>query len=472
MADQKPFVPFVSPQTQMSEFTIRALIIGLIMCVILGAANAYLGLKAGMTIAATYPAAVIGMAVLRIVKGSILEENIARTVGSIGESVAAGAIFTIPAFMIAGVWDEFYTVQHYLEATVIMFVGGIIGILFVTILRRVMVEDPELPFPESVAASEIHKAGRSGKSGAKFLFWAMGLGALIQILKQIQFFASSWEKFIYFAQQKITIAKDIVINANGGALLSTPGVSPAYMGVGYIIGPNLAALNFTGGLLAWGLFVPLLLYFLGPELLASIQASGTETITEDTWVGLANNVWRTIVRPIAIGGMLMSAAFTLYRMRKSLGAGLSRAIKDVKKAAVETTHVENRTEKDMDYKWVFIGIGAAAVLTFFIYNYFSGDVTAAIVATIVMVIAGFFFAAVSGYLVGLIGSSNNPISGLTISTLIIAALLMVALGVTGISGIAAVLGVAAVICVGAAVAGEMLQDLKLGHILGGTPWKM
>jgi len=244
------------------------------------------------------------------------------------------------------------------------------------------------------------------------------------------------------------------------------------MGVGYIIGPNLAALNFTGGLLAWGLFVPLLLYFLGPELLTSLQVSGTETINDETWVGLANNVWRTIVRPIAIGGMLMSAAFTLYRMRKSLGAGLGRAIRDVKKAAAETAHVENRTEKDMDYKWVFIGIGAAAVLTFFIYNYFSGDVTAAIVATIVMIIAGFFFAAVSGYLVGLIGSSNNPISGLTISTLIIAALLMVALGVTGISGIAAVLGVAAVICVGAAVAGEMLQDLKVGHILGGTPWKM
>jgi uncharacterized oligopeptide transporter (OPT) family protein len=178
-------------------------------------------------------------------------------------------------------------------------------------------------------------------------------------LKQIQVFASAWEKFIYFAQQKITIAKDIVINASGGALLSTPGVSPAYMGVGYIIGPNLAALNFTGGLLAWGLFVPLLLYFLGPDLLASVQSSDS-VVTDDTWVGLANQVWRSIVRPIAIGGMLMSAGYTLYRMRKSLGAGLSRAIKDVKKAAAETTHVENRMEKDMDYKWVFIGIGAAA----------------------------------------------------------------------------------------------------------------
>lgn len=472
MSEQKRFVPFVSPETNMAEFTIRALIIGLIMSVVLGAANAYLGLKAGMTIAATYPAAVIGMAVLRIFKGSILEENFARTVGSIGESVAAGAIFTIPAFMIAGVWQEFWSVQHYLEATAIMFVGGVVGILFVTILRRVMVEDRELPFPESVAASEIHKAGRSGKSGAKFLFWAMGLGALIQILKQIQFFAASWEKFIYFAKQKLTFSSGASVEASGGALLSTPGVSPAYMGVGYIIGPNLAALNFTGGLLAWGLFVPLLLYFLGPELLASLQANGVTEVNDETWIGLANQVWRSIVRPIAIGGMLMSAAFTLYRMRKSLGAGLSRAIGDVKKAASGSSHEEVRTEKDMPFKWVFIGLVLASVATFIIYNYFSGDTLAALVATIVMIVAGFFFAAVSGYLVGLIGSSNNPISGLTISTLIVAAILMVALGVTGMPGIAAVLGVAAVICVAAAVAGEMLQDLKVGHILGGTPWKM
>uniref|UniRef100_A0A832DIG9 Oligopeptide transporter, OPT family n=1 Tax=Ignavibacterium album TaxID=591197 RepID=A0A832DIG9_9BACT len=472
MSEQKRFVPFVSPETNMAEFTIRALVIGLIMSVVLGAANAYLGLKAGMTIAATYPAAVIGMAVLRIFKGSILEENFARTVGSIGESVAAGAIFTIPAFMIAGVWQEFWSVQHYLEATAIMFVGGVVGILFVTILRRVMVEDRELPFPESVAASEIHKAGRTGKSGAKFLFWAMGVGALIQILKQVQFFAASWEKFIYFAKQKLTFSGGASVEASGGALLSTPGVSPAYMGVGYIIGPNLAALNFTGGLLAWGLFVPLLLYFLGPELLASLQANGVTEVTDETWIGLANQVWRSIVRPIAIGGMLMSAAYTLYRMRKSLGAGLSRAVGDVKKAAAGSSHEEIRTEKDLPFKWVFIGIVLSAVGTFIIYNYFSGDIVAALVATLVMIVAGFFFAAVSGYLVGLIGSSNNPISGLTISTLIIAAILMVALGVKGMPGIAAVLGVAAVICVAAAVAGEMLQDLKVGHILGGTPWKM
>jgi len=462
----KDFKPYVSPKTDMPEFTMRALILGLFMTIVLGAANAYLGLKAGMTIAATYPAAVIGMALLRLMKGSILEENIARTVGSIGEAVAAGAIFTIPAFMIAGVWTGgFWSTTHYLEASAIMFVGAVIGILFVTILRRVMVEDKELPFPESLAAAEIHKAGRSGASGAKYLFGAMGLGAFIQFLKEFSVFASKGEAFVRFGRKMIGIG-DSSASAGGGALVSTPGVSPAYMGVGYIIGPELAALNFTGGLLAWGLFVPLLFYFLGPELVPNAYA------TDQTWIDAAVNIWRSVVRPIAIGGMLFSAAYTLYKMRKSLATGLGRAIRDVKQAAGGDIQTEDRTEKDMPFKWVFIGVGLASIATFIIYMYFSGDFVAALTATIVMVVVGFFFAAVSGYLVGLIGSSNNPISGLTISTLIVAAILMVALGVKGIPGVAAVLGVAAVICVAAAVAGEMLQDLKVGHLLGGTPWKM
>lgn len=473
MAEKKQFVPFVPAEKILSEFTPRALILGLVMAVVLGAANAYLGLKAGMTIAATYPAAVIGMAFLRMFKnGTILEENFARTVGSIGESVAAGAIFTIPAFLIAGIWTDFSSIQHYFEASFIMLIGGIIGILFVAILRRIMVEDRELPFPESVAAAEIHKAGQSGGSGAKFLFYAMGIGSAIQLLKQIQFFASSWEKFISFSAQKLQFWKTDGISAGGGALITTPGVSPAYMGVGFIIGPNLAALNFTGGLLAWGLFVPLLLYFLGPEIVRSMEIAGTPINSESQWISIAIEVWKKFVRPVAIGGMLMSAAYTLYRMRNSLAAGLGRAIGDVRRAATGSGHQEIRTERDLPFLWVFVGLFVASIGTFFIYLYFSNDFLAALVATIVMVIAGFFFAAVSGYLVGLIGSSNNPISGLTISTLIVAALLMVLLGVKGQSGVAAVLGVAAVICVAAAVAGEMLQDLKVGHILGGTPWKM
>lgn len=473
MADINPssggglkYKSYVPAETDMKEFTIRALLIGLIMSVVLGAANAYLGLKAGMTIAATYPAAVIGMALLRLMKGSILEENFARTVGSIGESVAAGAIFTIPAFFIAGIWPEFATTQHYLESTAIMLAGGVLGIMFVALLRKVMVEDVELPFPESVAASEIHKAGRSGGTGAKFLFSAMGIGALIQALGQFKFFATSWEKFISFSKATIGLRASGEVTAQSGLVLSSPGVSPAYIGVGYIIGPKLASLNFSGGLLAWGLFVPILTYFIGPTLLPADAAP-----TDETWMALANNVWRYIVRPIAIGGMLVSAGFTLFRMRKSLLTGIRRSIGDVKKAATGE-HVSIRTEQDLSFKWIVFGIGCSAIATFFIYNYFAQDVAAALVATVVMIIAGFFFAAVSGYLVGIIGSSNNPISGLTLSTLLVAALLMVALGMKGSPGVAAVLGVAAVVCVAAAVAGEMLQDLKVGHILGGTPWKM
>ncbi|HET7040232.1 MAG TPA: oligopeptide transporter, OPT family [Gemmatimonadales bacterium] len=458
------YQPYVPANRDLAEFTVRALVIGLVMCVVLGAANAYLGLKAGMTIAATYPAAVIGMAVLRIMKGTILEENFARTVGSIGESVAAGAIFTLPAFFIAGIWTDFYTTGHYIQSSLIMLAGGVLGIMFVALLRRVMVEDVELPFPESLAAAEIHKAGQRGGTGAMFLFSAMGVGAVIQALAQFRVFATAWERFVHFSRASINLRASGTAAGESGVLLSTPAVSPAYIGVGYIIGPKLASLNFSGGLLAWGLFVPILTYFMGPQMMPEGAAT-------DDWVGLATNVWRYIVRPIAIGGMLMSAAFTLFRMRKSLATGIGRSIGDVKKAAGGKA-AEVRTEQDIRFPQVVLGILATGVLTFFIYNFFAQDVAAALTATLVMIVAGFFFAAVSGYLVGIIGSSNNPISGLTLSTLLVAALLMVALGQRGSTGVAAVLGVAGVVCVAAAVAGEMLQDLKVGHILGGTPWKM
>ena len=460
------YKPYVPADSNLKEFTLKALLLGLVMCVVLGAANAYLGLKAGMTIAATYPAAVIGMAFLRLFKGNILEENMARTVGSIGESVAAGAIFTLPAFFIAKIWyPDFFTLENYLISAIIMFVGGVLGIMFVALLRRVMVEDTELPFPESVAAAEIHKAGRVGGTGAKFLFGAMGIGAVIQAMIQFNIFKSSWEHFVAFAKKVIDLRETGSAVGQSGMLLSSPGISPAYIGVGYIIGPKLASLNFSGGLLAWGLFVPILTYFIGPTLIPSGEAASA------TWIDMATNVWKYIVRPIAIGGMLMSAAYTLFRMRNSLAVGLKRSIGDVKKAATGE-HVIIRTEKDLSFPQVMLGILLTAIATFFIYLFFAQNVFAALVAMIVMIVAGFFFAAVSGYLVGIIGSSNNPISGLTLSTLLIAAILMVILGMKGNAGVAAVLGVAAVVCVAAAVAGEMLQDLKVGHILGGTPWKM
>lgn len=467
MSDKKNFVPFVSPVSDMKEFTVRALIIGLFMAVVLGAANAYLGLKAGMTIAAVYPAAVVGMALLRTVKGTILEENFSRTVGAIGESVAAGTIFTIPAFYISGLWDPFYTPGNYLTATLIIIFGGILGIMFVALLRRVMVEDAELPFPESVAAAEIHKSGRSGGGGSKHLFTAMIIGAVIKLLAEFKLFAPYWEKFILWGKQTISGTKFV---GEGGMFLGSPGVKPAYIGVGYIIGPTLGSLAFSGGILAWGLLTPIILYFIGPHYFNM----GMEPTSSAEWMQVAKQVWSSIVRPIAIGGMLVGSIYTLYRMRKSLIAGVARSISDVKKAASGTGEKAIRTEKDLSFYTVVVGIIAVAIFTFGLtYFAFNAQLWVAITVAVVMTILAFFFAAVSGYLVGIIGSSNNPISGLTLTALVVTALVLVVLGIeSSDSGVAAVLGVAAIVCVSAAVAGEMLQDLKSGHILGGTPWKM
>ena len=480
-AEEKPrFKPFVPPDMPMSEFTLKAIILGLIMTGILGAANAYLGLKAGMTIAATYPAAVLSMSILRLLKGSLLEENMARTIGSIGESVAAGACFTIPAFVLAGLWPGL-GMENYWQSTALMALGGLLGILFVTLLRRVMVEDQELPFPESVAAAEIHKAGQQSSKAAKILFANMGFGALVYALAQLNIF----EYIKTFTINIGAVGKSLLLRTStnpnvatvttgGMSTFSSPAVSPAYLGVGYIIGPNLAALNFAGGVLAWGLMVPLLTFLLGPQLQNSLNQESVG------WGTLAGAVYFSIVRPIAVGGMLVGACYTLFRMRKQLGVGMARAVSDLRKSA-EAHRAADRTERDLNTKVVFLSIGVVFLAMIALYYFFIADAGAltgskilsgAIVAALVMVVLGFFFAAVSGNLVGMIGSSNNPVSGLTLCTLVVAALLMVAMGVAGAGGVAAVLGVAAIVCVSSAVAGEMLQDLKVGHILGGTPSRM
>ena len=475
----KKHIPFVSSETEMSEMTIRALIIGLVLCVVLGAANAYLGLKAGMTIAATYPAAVIGLAILKLFKGSILEENFARTVGSIGESVAAGAIFTIPAFYIAGLWVPFFTVKHYITASIILVAGGILGIMFVALLRRIMVEDEELPFPESVAAAEIHKAGRSDVGNSKHLFLAMIIGGIVKLLGELKLFSVYWEKFCVFVKQTITGTN---ITGKGGMLIGSPEISPAYFGVGYIIGPRLAALNFSGGIIAWGLLIPLILYFMLPfvdletmknSLLAANPQLTDSQAESNSILLIIGQIARYIVKPIAIGGMLVSAFYTLYKMRKNLFAGIGYSIEDLKK--VIKGHERNipRVEKDLGFGWILAGIIGVAIITFCVaYFIFHTKIHVAIVSATLLLILAFFLAAVSGYLVGIMGSSNNPISGLTLTALVITAVIMIIMGVRGIEGVASVLGVAAIVCVAAAVAGEMLQDLKAGHILGGTPWKM
>ncbi len=447
MSDNKKFVPFVSADSTMPEFTLKAVLLGVLMAMVMGAANAYLGLKAGMTIAATYTTAVVGMAILKTLKGSILEENCARTVGSIGGNIATGAIFTLPAFYIASIWDPFFSVSNYIVSVVILIVSGILGIMYASILRRVLVEDVDLPFPESIAASEIHKSGQGNNKNSKYLLSGMGLGAFITLLVEFKFLAAGWQKLISFSK--------------GAILLRSPGMAPAYFGVGYIIGPKLGAINFSGGVLAWGLLAPAIAYFINYNNPAGVE----------NWATEITGVWKNYVRYIAIGGMLVGAFYTLYNMRNNLVTGLKRSFSNLKRTS-KSSGEELRTDKDINIRIVLIVIGIIAFLMFFIFNYFAGTYIAAGLATVVMLIMGFVFAAVSGYLVGIIGVSSNPTSGLTISVVIIAALLMVLIGMKGVAGVAAVLGVAAFTCTAVSVAGEMMQDLKAGHILGCTPWRM
>ncbi len=459
-SDRRSFVPFVPESSTLPELTFRAVLLGTAMAIVLGTANAYLGMRAGLTVAATFPAAVVAMAALRLFGGSVLEENMARTTASVGEALVAGAIFTIPAFVISGVWDEL----RYWESTAIMLVGGVLGVLFIIVLRRTLVVEAELPFPESVAAAELVKAGQGGRqTGAKFVFQAMGVAGGWELLKNsngVKLVADSATWFVSLGQSTIEMLGRQVSYV-GGFLLQSPAASPALIGVGFIVGPQIAATLFAGAVLGWLLLVPLGL-FLNPGLAAqATDAAG--------FIELSTEVWLRQVRPLAVGTMIVAAFYTLYRLRTSLIEGIGRALGNVGAAQ---TGAAGRQDIDIDFRKTGLGIAALAVPLFGLYWYFSESFGGALLLTVMMVILGFLFAAVAGYLVGLLGSSNNPISGLTLSTLLIAAVVMVGIGVTGSGGILGVLAVAGVVCCACGIAGDMLQDLKVGHILGGTPWKM
>ena len=456
----RPFAPFVPEASTLPELTFRAVFLGTAMAIVLGTANAYLGMRAGLTVAATFPAAVVAMAALRILGGSVLEENMARTTASVGEALVAGAIFTIPAFVITGVWDEL----QYWESTAIMLVGGVLGVLFIIVLRRTLVVEAELPFPESVAAAELVKAGQRGRqTGAAYVFKAMGMAAAWELVKNtngLKLVSDSATTFVSLGRSTIEMLGQQVSYV-GGFLLQSPGASPALVGVGFIVGPQIAATLFAGAVLGWLLLVPLGL-FLNPALAAQVTGDAG-------FIELSEEVWNRQVRPLAVGTMIVAAFYTLYRLRTSLFQGIGRALGDLQTAPAGGA---GRQDIDLGFRKVGLAIGALAVPLFGLYWYFSGSFGGAILLTVLMVILGFLFAAVAGYLVGVLGSSNNPISGLTLSTLLIAAIVMVGIGVTGSSGILGVLAVAGVVCCACGIAGDMLQDLKVGHILGGTPWKM
>ncbi|HXI03360.1 MAG TPA: oligopeptide transporter, OPT family [Candidatus Saccharimonadales bacterium] len=471
---EKNFKPYVPADSNLPEFTFPAVALGVGLAVILGAANAWLGMKAGQTIAATFPAAVVAMAALRLTKGNILQENIARTAASVGEALVAGAIFTVPAFVMVGYWDNLLTVSAYMEGTALLLVGGVLGVLFVILLRRTLVAEADLPFPESLAAAEIHKAGQKGATGAGYVFGAMGLSMLVELFKNdggIKLFKEYVGGFWTFTQSKVPILSQ-KLGFGGGILYRTPAASPALIGVGYVIGPRLSAITFSGGVFAWGLLIPLVLFMNGAGGDFARLSGGTEA----GWVGLATDAWLNIVRPLAVGAMLVGSLYTLYTLRKQLIGGVGKAIADLKEFGAGGGSGGSRLEKDLSIKTILIWVVLMIIPVTALYYYFSGSFEGALIAALVMTVAGFLFAAVAGYLVGVIGSSSNPISGLTLTTVLIAALLMKALGVASggasVAAIAAVLGVAAVVCCACGIAGDMMQDLKVGHILGGTPWKM
>ena len=475
---KKEFKPFVPAESTEPEMSVKAVLLGVLLSALFGAANAYLAMKAGQTIAATIPAAVIAIAAFRLpfFRGGVLEQNIARTGASVGEALVAGTAFTVPAFLLVqiggqAIWTDFR--GHFWDAVMMMLVGGLLGVFFIIVLRRPLCVESDLPFPEATACAEIVKAGQHGASDApRYVFTALGLGALLQFFtnsRGLQIFRDSMGGFWQFPRSVIShfdFDKKPIgeVAATGGMPYTTPSASPALMGIGYIIGPRLAAINFSGSVFAWWVLIPLVL-FIDPDLPRRLATGGVPA----DWDVLSYSVWYNVVRPIAVGAMLVSAVYTLYSMRGSLLASIRGAMATHSSGSAK---VANRLDRDIPLPWIIFSIAALVIPIGFIYYRFTHRPGTAILAAVVMTVTGFVLAAVGGYLVGLIGSSNQPVSGLTLSALVIAALLMVGVGVRGLSGVAAVLGVASVVCIACSVSGSLIQDLKAGYLLGGTPWKM
>ena len=470
----KPFKPLVPAESREAEMTFKAVFVGVLLSAVFGAANAYLALKAGQTIAATIPAAVIAIALFRVpgLRGGVLEQNITRTAASVGEALVAGAAFTVPAFYLVQVrgqriWAELR--GHYGEATMILLVGGLLGVFFIILLRRPLCVDSDLPFPEATACAEVVKAGQHGATEApRLVFGTMGVGALLKFFTDslgLRIFRETTSSFVPFAPATVSHGAASVTHT-GGLPFTTPSALPALMGVGYIIGPRLSAINFSGSVLAWWVLIPLIL-FVDPDLPARLGLAAGQAVP---WSELSDGVWRRVVRPVAVGAMLVAAVYTLYSMRASLLASIRGAMHSTRRTS--TAQVANRLDLDIPLRWIVLSVVALLVPIGFIYFHFTQGLGTALVATLVMAAVGFVLAAIGGYLVGLMGSSNQPVSGLALSALVLASVVMVATGVRGVAGVAAVLGVASVVCIACAVAGSLIQDLKAGHLLGGTPWKM
>ena len=431
--------PYIKPGTKLPETTIKAFFLGAILSAALAAANAYLGLFAGLTVSASIPAAVISMAILKLFKkNNILENNIVQTAASAGESLAAGVIFTFPALVLMGYWSGF----SYLETALIALAGGVLGVFFTIPLRSALIVRQKLKFPEGVATSEVLKSGEEGGKAIRFLALGGIIGALVKLSESG---LKLWEAVF----EKATFAADKTYLYFGMNL------SPALMSVGYIVGLRIATLVFAGGVISWWIAIPLYLYLHGnPE--------GTDA------VALGGATWSSQIRFLGVGAMLVGGLWALISLKGAIGSAINAGLKAVKNESENTTIL--RTEKDTPMQWVIIGIGAMIVPIFIIYLREIEGVAISGLMAIIMVIAGFLFASVAGYMAGLVGSSNNPISGVTIATILTSSLILLALlGSGSEKGPAAAILIGSVVCCAAAIAGDNMQDLKAGHILGATP---
>ena len=441
------FKPYIPADKITPEFTVTSVIMGILLAIIFGAANAYLGLRVGMTVSASIPAAVISMGVIRVImkKDSILESNMVQTIGSAGESLAAGAIFTLPVLFL---WSKegITEAPSLITISLIALFGGILGVLFMVPLRNALIvkEHGVLPYPEGTACAEVLLAGEEGGASAKSVFAGMGLAALF--------------KFVVDGLKVIPSVITVPLKAFKTELSAE--VYPALLGVGYICGPKIASYMFAGGLIGWFVLIPAIITFGG----STILYPGTKTIADMYAAGGASAIWSSYIRYIGAGAVAAGGIISLIKSLPLIVRTFADAIKGMKGAGNSNSAV--RTEVDLDMR--VIGIG---VLIMIIAIWLLPEIPVSPLGAVIIALFGFFFATVSSRMVGIVGSSNNPVSGMAIATLLFSTLCLKVTGDTGVHGMKGAIAIGSVICIIAAMAGDTSQDLKTGYILGATPKK-
>ena len=446
MDNKKDFKPYVPAEKITAELTVTSVIMGVILAVVFGAANAYLGLRVGMTVSASIPAAVIAMGIIRIVmrRNSILESNIVQTIGSAGESLAAGAIFTLPALFL---WADEGKMENpsLIEITLIALIGGLLGVFFMIPLRNALIvkEHGTLPYPEGTACAEVMLAGEKGGSSASTVFAGLGFAAVF--------------KFIIDGLK--VVSGEVSLKVKGFAGEIGTQIYPAVMSVGYICGARISSFMFAGGVLSWLVLIPLIVLFGGDQILYPAEVSVNDLYAN----GGTSAIWSSYIRYIGAGALAAGGIISLIKSLPLIIKTFGGAMKSMKGAGGETNI---RTSKEINLKIVI-----AAVLVLTILIWLIPAIPVSLLGAFIIVIFGFFFATVSSRMVGLVGSSNNPVSGMAIATLLIATVILKVTGATGIEGMASAIAIGSIICIVSAIAGDTSQDLKTGYILGATPRK-